>query len=134
MLSKMASLLPLIQDILPMLLPASVAVTKAADILPPETQPVEGEGEGEGDGGKEAPKDRVRVISKNAMVDKTDKMCTSSTQLRPHACFSFQDSFILTLPSHSVLILKPNSSSAIRHHGEQGSSLSPTSHSHPTQH
>jgi hypothetical protein len=68
-LSKMASLLPLIEDILPMILPASVAVTKAADILPPETQPG-----GDGD------TPEVRVISRHAMIDKTDKMCTSSKQ------------------------------------------------------
>ncbi|KAK4121960.1 RmlC-like cupin [Parathielavia appendiculata] len=84
-LKKMASLLPLIQDILPMILPASVFVRKAADILPPEPQAREAEG------GSPV----VRVVSGHAIVDKTDKMCAS------------------------VLILKPGSSSAIRHHGEQ---------------
>ncbi|KAK4102398.1 RmlC-like cupin [Parathielavia hyrcaniae] len=81
----MASLLPLIQDILPMILPASVSLTKAADILPPEPEPSEAEGASPA----------VRVISRHAIVDKTDRMCAS------------------------VLILKPNSSSSIRHHGEQ---------------
>ena len=80
MLSKMASLLPLIQDILPMLLPASVAVTKAADILPPAPQPVQGD---EAAGEIDTPKDKVRVISRNAMVDKTDRMCTSGERVRP---------------------------------------------------
>jgi hypothetical protein len=70
-LSKMASLLPLIEDILPMILPASVAVTKATDILPPAAQPG---GDGETPG--------VRVVSRNAVIDKTDKMCTSSKQKR----------------------------------------------------
>jgi hypothetical protein len=67
-LSKMASLLPLIQDILPMILPGSVSVTKAADILPPDTQPSGVDGEETG----------VRVISRPAVVNKTDSMCTSS--------------------------------------------------------
>jgi hypothetical protein len=81
-LSKMASLLPLIQDILPMILPASVTVTKAADILPPETQPTE-EAEGA--------KPDVRVISRHALVDKTDKMCASGTTIQTarHPCFRF---------------------------------------------
>ncbi|KAK3292896.1 RmlC-like cupin domain-containing protein [Chaetomium fimeti] len=83
-LSKMASLIPLIEDILPMILPASVAVTKAADILPPDTQ-----AGGDGD------RPEVRIIRRNAVIDKTDKMCTS------------------------ILIVKPNSSSTVHHHGEQ---------------
>jgi hypothetical protein len=68
----MASLLPLIQDILPMILPASVTVTKAADILPSESQP-NGEAEGTKPG--------VRVISRHALVDNTDKMCASGTAI-----------------------------------------------------
>ncbi|KAK3305625.1 RmlC-like cupin domain-containing protein [Chaetomium strumarium] len=85
----MASLLPLIQDILPMILPASVAVTKAADILPAQTQPAESESQREGEASG------LRVICRNALVDKADKMCAS------------------------VLVVKPNSSSSVRHHGEQ---------------
>ncbi len=130
MLGKMASLLPLLQDILPMLLPASVAVTKAADILPPEPQqPVEGE---QPNGETDTPKDTVRVISRNAMLDKTDKMCTSSKHLRPALLLPFPGR-ISHSPSHLVLILKPSSSSTIRHHGEQGPSLSPLSPSHAPQ-
>ncbi|AEO59802.1 hypothetical protein MYCTH_2308340 [Thermothelomyces thermophilus ATCC 42464] len=90
----MTSLLPLIQDILPMILPASVTVTKAADILPGET----------GSSETAAATPGVRVISRNAVVGKTDKMCTS------------------------ILILKPNSSSSVRHHGEQGTCLSLSRH------
>ncbi|KAL2151181.1 hypothetical protein VTH82DRAFT_6279 [Thermothelomyces myriococcoides] len=84
-LSNMASLLPLIQDILPMILPASVTVTKAADILPG----------GAGSNDATAATSGVRVISRNAVVGKADNMCTS------------------------ILIVKPNSSSSVRHHGEQ---------------
>ncbi|KAL2024888.1 hypothetical protein VTK56DRAFT_3587 [Thermocarpiscus australiensis] len=83
--NTMASLIPLIQDILPMILPASVAVTKAADVLPHDTQPDAGDGKISG----------VRVISRDAIVNKTDKMCAS------------------------VLVIKPKSSSSVRHHGEQ---------------
>ncbi|KAL2138170.1 hypothetical protein VTI28DRAFT_7358 [Corynascus sepedonium] len=82
----MASLLPLIQDILPMILPASVTVTKAAEILPSKSEEARG---------TETGASGVRVISRNAVVDETDKMCTS------------------------ILIVKPNSSSSVRHHGEQ---------------
>ncbi|KAK4111719.1 hypothetical protein N656DRAFT_790329 [Canariomyces notabilis] len=89
----MASLLPLIQDILPMIIPASITVTKAADILPPVT-------EANGDGQERS---KVQVISRNAVVDKTDKMCAS------------------------VLIVKPKASSSVRHYGEQGTLLSDAS-------
>lgn len=65
--NKMASLLPIIQDILPMILTGSVEVTKSSDIIPAETETT-GIEETAG----------VRVISRNAMVDKTDKMCASS--------------------------------------------------------
>jgi hypothetical protein len=114
----MASLLPLIQDILPMILPASVAVTKAADILPAQTHPAESgpQQEGEASG--------VRVISRTAIVDKTDKMCGSGKQAhslpsaRPPA-----SSLRHTYSSSTVLIVKSKSSSSVRHHGEQGTFL-----------
>ncbi|KAH6623246.1 RmlC-like cupin domain-containing protein [Chaetomium tenue] len=80
----MASLLPLIEDLLPMILPASVAITKAADILPPATQ-----------SGEDGQTPEIRVVSRHAVIDKTDKMCTS------------------------ILIVKPKSSSTVHHHGEQ---------------
>ncbi|EAQ83450.1 hypothetical protein CHGG_09854 [Chaetomium globosum CBS 148.51] len=62
----MASLLPLIEDLLPMILPASVAITKATDILPPATQ-----------SGEDGETPEIRVVSRHAVIDKTDKMCTS---------------------------------------------------------
>ncbi|KAK3689550.1 hypothetical protein B0T22DRAFT_377745 [Podospora appendiculata] len=79
----MASLMPLIQDLLPMILPSSISVTKACDILPPPTP-------------TPPSPPRIKVISRDAVVNKTDKMCAS------------------------VLIVKPHSSSSVRHHGEQG--------------
>lgn len=66
----MASLFPLIQDLLPMILPSSVHVAKGSDLLalpnPAATQapePTEEIGQG--------------VVRKDAIVDKTDKMCAS---------------------------------------------------------
>ncbi|KAK4132728.1 hypothetical protein BT67DRAFT_443634 [Trichocladium antarcticum] len=53
-----------------MILPASVVVAKAADILPPpQTQP------------SEARRDmsRVQVISRNALVNHSDSMCATET-------------------------------------------------------
>lgn len=102
----MASLLPLIHDILPMVLPASIAVTKAADVLPPPTDPGEQNGE----------RPRVQVISRNAVVEKSDKMCASGEH--PQNPLSLAaNKFLMAI---LVLIVKPNSSSPVRHHGEQG--------------
>ncbi|KAK0630449.1 RmlC-like cupin domain-containing protein [Bombardia bombarda] len=87
----MASLLPLIQDILPMIMPSSISVTKASDIIPPAPpSPPTETGEGSNEDAS-----RIRVISRDAVVNKTDSMCAS------------------------VLIVKPKSSSPVRHHGEQ---------------
>ncbi|KAK0725238.1 hypothetical protein B0H67DRAFT_480956 [Lasiosphaeris hirsuta] len=81
----MASFLPIISEILPMILPSSISVTKSRDILPPSAP--EGNGVRPESSG-------VRVLSRNAVVNKTDKMCAS---------------------------VKPNSSSTVRHNGEQAS-------------
>ncbi|KAK5662158.1 hypothetical protein OQA88_8063 [Cercophora sp. LCS_1] len=81
----MASLLPIIQEILPMILPASISVTKSSDVLPRSDLPAEPNGSTSG----------VRVLSCDAVVGKTDKMCTT------------------------VLIVKPKSSTTIHHNGEQ---------------
>ncbi|KAK0649015.1 RmlC-like cupin domain-containing protein [Cercophora newfieldiana] len=83
----MASLLPIISEILPMILPASISVTKATDIVPlspppPTTQP-------------EREPSAVKVISRDAVVNQTDRMCAT------------------------VLIVKPKASTTIRHNGEQ---------------
>ncbi|KAK3321843.1 RmlC-like cupin domain-containing protein [Apodospora peruviana] len=87
---KMASLLPLIQDILPMIMPSSISVTKAADILPPLPSPPP---PSDANGTKET--SRIRVLTGDAVINKTDKMCAS------------------------VLLVTAKSSSTVRHHGEQ---------------
>lgn len=84
----MASLLPIIDDILPMILPSSVSVTKKTDIIPPIHPIIPN---ADGNGGFH----RVRVYSRDAVVGKLDKICSS------------------------VLVLSPNSYSTIRHYGEQ---------------
>jgi len=70
-----------------MILPASISVTKATDIapLPPSPPPP---------GARQPP--RIRVLTRDAVVNKTDKLCAT------------------------VLIVKPKSFTTIRHNGEQG--------------
>ncbi|CCC13824.1 unnamed protein product [Sordaria macrospora k-hell] len=82
----MASLLPIIDDILPMILPSSVSITKSIDIIPPIPPVIT-----TANGGSH----RVRVYSRDAVVNKLDKVCST------------------------VLILSPTSYSTIRHYGEQ---------------
>lgn len=65
----MASFIPIIQEILPMLMPSSISVTRASEIFPPAPPPAEG-----------SPRDTsggVRVVSRDAVVNKTDKMCVT---------------------------------------------------------
>ncbi|KAL1852868.1 hypothetical protein VTK73DRAFT_9122 [Phialemonium thermophilum] len=76
---KMASLLPLLQDLLPMIMPSSVHIARARDIV-------------------ESPADEprgVRVVQREAIVGRTDKMCAT------------------------VTVVKPQSSTTVHHHGEQ---------------
>jgi len=74
---NMTSLLPLIEDILPMILPSSISVTKAKDVFPPK--PVSSGPERKGE---EAP--GPQVISRNAVVDKTSKMCATGRLIPYH--------------------------------------------------
>ncbi|KAK3388618.1 RmlC-like cupin domain-containing protein [Sordaria brevicollis] len=88
----MASLLPIIDDILPMILPTSVSITKKTDIIPlvPPMVP-----NADGTPGTH----RVRVYSRDAVVGRLDKICST------------------------VLVLSPNTYSTIRHYGEQDAIL-----------
>ncbi|KAK4227322.1 RmlC-like cupin domain-containing protein [Podospora fimiseda] len=88
----MAALVPLIQEILPMILPGSISVTKSAEVLPPPPPPPTSK---ESEALPPPPEASVRVVSRNAVVGKSDKLCAS------------------------VLILKPLSSTSVHHHGEQ---------------
>ncbi|KAK4172080.1 hypothetical protein QBC36DRAFT_81440 [Triangularia setosa] len=115
----MASFIPIVQEILPMIMPASISVTKAADILPPSDQTSSGDqlddrtdvspktvipaglpatvtAESEGSGGEGGGgRGGVRVISRDAIVGKAESMCAT------------------------VLIVKSQSSTLIHHTGEQ---------------
>ncbi|KAK3995288.1 RmlC-like cupin domain-containing protein [Cladorrhinum sp. PSN332] len=98
-LKAMAALVPLIQEIMPMILPGSISVTKSADVLPPLLPPpTSNESEA-----PPPPEQSVRVVSRSAVVGKSDKLCAS------------------------VLIVKPLSSSAVHHHGEQDAIIYVTS-------
>lgn len=68
----MASLLPIIQDILPMILPSTVHITKADEIQPLPDHPEEGTDAVQGIGAVEP-----RVVSRDAIVNKTDKLCAT---------------------------------------------------------
>ncbi|KAK4217550.1 hypothetical protein QBC37DRAFT_369974 [Rhypophila decipiens] len=98
----MAALLPIISEILPMIMPSSISVTKASDVFPPtlHVAPDTTTEQQNGSPSSSVEKDKtkrpgIKVISRDAMVNKTDKMCAS------------------------VLILPPKSTSTIRHNGEQ---------------
>lgn len=71
----MASLLPLIQDILPMILPSSIHITKASEVNPPSAPAGRVRTEGSDDATVTAV--GPRVIHKDAVVNKTDKICAS---------------------------------------------------------
>lgn len=58
-----------------MILPASVAVTKAADIFPPESRAIEWENGTTTATTTTTP--GVQVISRHAVVNMTNSMCTS---------------------------------------------------------
>lgn len=86
----MASLLPIIDDILPMILPSSVSVTKKTDIIPliPPMVP-----NADGTSGSH----RVRVYSRDAVVGKLDKICSSG--------MPFMFSLVFSLPEGSTVVI-----------------------------
>ena len=67
-LKTMAHIVPLIQEIMPMVMTGTISVTKSAEVLPPPpaSQALDESGERTVPG--------VRVISRNAVVDKSDKL------------------------------------------------------------
>lgn len=99
-----------------MILPSSIHIAKASELDPPTTTSARAPA----GGGDIAPDTAVgpRVIRKDAIVNKTDKMCASgeSTSSEPGVVFVY-----LMYELDSVLIVKPNSSSAVHHNGEQDS-------------
>ncbi|KAK4653851.1 hypothetical protein QC762_511340 [Podospora pseudocomata] len=108
----MASLIPIVQEVLPMIMPASISVTRSADILPPSEHHTSGDQQAD-DRTDVSPKTVIpaaaptpaptpapaaegpRVISRDAIVGQAESMCAT------------------------VLIVRPRSSSLIHHNGEQ---------------
>ena len=90
----MSSLLPFLQDLLPMIIPTPIHITRASDleqapapVAEPVTEPKEVKTEEEGPGQASAEtnghmepqinESRPAVTSRNAIVGKTDKMCAA---------------------------------------------------------
>jgi hypothetical protein len=134
--SKMASILPIIQEILPMVLPSSVSVTKAQDIwasdpppspIPPPRSLGEEDKERTTSRRNGTPPPRrnllrpgVRVFHRNAVVGRSDAMCASGERSGDAHAVSRLSCQTTSLTRHLVLILKPGSCTTIRHYGEQG--------------
>jgi len=127
-----------------MILPASIYVKKASDIIPP-SPPLPP------DEVKRETTSSVKVLSRNAVVDQTDKMCATGKSYihmsivcpcmlggfkcipsdSPRIPRGWHNSCLHIYPRNSsylthvlslpVLIVKPKGSTTIRHNGEQGS-------------
>ena len=60
-----------------MILPSSIHITKAEEIIPPTSNDTDANG----DAGAVTTSTEPRVISKDAIVNKTDKMCATGESL-----------------------------------------------------
>ncbi|KAM3545061.1 hypothetical protein ARSEF1564_001982 [Beauveria bassiana] len=99
----MASLIPFISEILPMIMPASTHVTAAKDLRPAHPT-VEGP-----------------VIRRAAVVDRCDKMCASVLTARPRSRTpvrhnSEQDAIIYAVSGTGVLLVNESFEEEIRRH------------------
>ncbi|KAH7324366.1 RmlC-like cupin domain-containing protein [Stachybotrys elegans] len=100
----MASLLPIISDILPMIIPAATQVIRARD-LEPSHPTVEGP-----------------IIQRPAVVDKSDKMCASVVFMaRPHQASpirhnSEQDAIIYAVSGSGILVVKEGFKGQLHRH------------------
>ncbi|OAA82302.1 Cupin, RmlC-type [Akanthomyces lecanii RCEF 1005] len=99
----MASLIPFISEILPMIMPASTHVTAAKDLQP--THPtVEGP-----------------VITRAAVIDRCDKMCASVLTTRPQSSTpvrhnSEQDAIIYAVSGTGLLLVNDSFEEELRRH------------------
>ncbi|KAM3451453.1 hypothetical protein MY1884_007910 [Beauveria asiatica] len=99
----MASLIPFISEILPMIMPASTHVTAAKDLRPAHPT-VEGP-----------------VIRRAAVVDRCDKMCASVLTTRPRSRTpvrhnSEQDAIIYAVSGTGVLLVNESFEEELRRH------------------
>ncbi|UNI24832.1 hypothetical protein JDV02_010548 [Purpureocillium takamizusanense] len=95
----MASLLPLISELLPMILPAETHITRAEQLAPSHPT-VEGP-----------------VTSRPAVVGRCDKMCASVVTARPKSCSSVkhnseQDAIIYAVSGTGILVVNEGSFSS----------------------
>jgi hypothetical protein len=90
----MASFLPFIQDILPMILPSSIYIAKADDIDPSRSLPAEAT---DGTEGASAAAEQP-VVSRDAIVNKTDKMCATG-ESPPNLPSSFYTDMLVIRPA-----------------------------------
>ncbi|KAK1752982.1 RmlC-like cupin domain-containing protein [Echria macrotheca] len=100
----MAALLPIFQEIFPMLLPGPISVSKATDIAPLPPSPAPGE---------TTNRPRARVINQDAVINKTDKMCATVLIVKPRSRTTIrhnaeQDAIIYAVSGTGVLLWIPN--------------------------
>ncbi|KAM4055994.1 cupin domain-containing protein [Hirsutella rhossiliensis] len=90
----MASLLPLISEILPMIMPASAQVMRADQLRPAAASTLDGP-----------------VVTRSAVIDKCDKMCASVLTIRPRSSSpvrhnSEQDAIIYATSGTGIFMVK----------------------------
>lgn len=88
-----------------MILPASISVTKAAEVIPPSPTLSTLEPDGE-------PSTNARVICRNAVVNQTDRMCASVLIVKPKASSTIrhngeQEAIIYTVSGTGALLSAP---------------------------
>ncbi|UKZ75792.1 hypothetical protein TrVFT333_003486 [Trichoderma virens FT-333] len=98
----MSSLLPLISEILPMILPSTTEVTRADQLKP-------------------IPDNEGRSIRDSAIVGKCDKMCASVLRIPPNSWSpihhnSEQDAIINVVSGTGTLVVKEGFGGELRHH------------------
>jgi len=91
----MASLIPVIKDLIPIIMPGEVQVTKSTELS-------EGTGQTEG------------MIRKGAIVGKSDKICGSVMIAKPHTSSAIhhhgeQDTIVYAASGHGTIITNPSS-------------------------
>ncbi|KAI3550700.1 cupin domain-containing protein [Colletotrichum abscissum] len=100
----MASLIPLINDLIPMIVPSSVSVTKATTLRPPN-----------------ATLNPASANEADAVVSKSDKLCASVITLNPHATSAIrhhgeQDTILYMASGIGILLVSPGAGQDVKRH------------------